>query len=72
MKYDDNRVAKLTGKRRDMEPLGGRLEVTRRYGPLRRPTFSSCGELQPSTKAFLALQEKKGLIMLFWPIFGVQ
>ena len=27
LKYDDNRVARLTGERREMEPLGRRLEV---------------------------------------------
>ena len=36
---------------------------TRRYGPLRGPTSSSCGELQLSAEA------KKELFMLFWPIF---
>ena len=46
------------------------LKTTRRYGPLRRPTSSSCGGLRPSAGAFLALWAKKELLMLFWPIFG--
>ena len=44
---------------------------TRRYGPLRGPTSSSCGWLWPLAEAFFALREKKELIMLFWPIFGI-
>ena len=44
---------------------------TRRYGPLRGPTSSSCGGLRPSAEAFFALRAKKELIMLFWPIFGI-
>ena len=43
---------------------------TRRYGPLRGPTSSSCGGLQPSAEALFALWAKKELIILFWPIFG--
>ena len=43
---------------------------TRRYGPLCGPTSSSCGGLRPSAEAFFALQAKKELFMLFWPIFG--
>ena len=43
---------------------------TKRYGPLRGPTSSSCGGLRPSAEAFFALRAKKELIMLFWPIFG--
>ena len=43
---------------------------TRRYGPLRGPTSSSCGGLRPMAEAFFALRAKKELIMLFWPIFG--
>ena len=42
-----------------------RLKETRRYGPLRGPTSSSCGGLQPSAEAFFALRAKKDLIMLF-------
>ena len=37
---------------------------TRRYGPLRGPNSSSCGELRPLAEA------KNELIMLFWTIFG--
>ena len=44
---------------------------TRRYGPLRGSTSSSCGELWPLAEAFIALWPKKELIMLFWPIFGI-
>ena len=44
--------------------------TTRRYGPLRGPTSSSCGGLRPSAEAFFALRAKKGLILLFCPIFG--
>ena len=47
------------------------FERTRRYGPLRRPTSSSCSELQPLAKAFFALGAKKELILLFWPILGL-
>ena len=43
---------------------------TRRYGPLRGPTSSSCGGLWPLAEAFFALWAKKELFMLFWPIFG--
>ena len=32
---------------------------TRRYGPLRGPTSSSCGGLHPSSEAFFALLEKR-------------
>jgi hypothetical protein len=32
--------------------------VTRRYGPLRGPTSSSCGGLQPLAEAFFALRQK--------------
>ena len=46
------------------------ISRTRRNGPLRGLTFSSCGGLWPSAQAFLALRTKKDLIMLFWPIFG--
>ena len=42
---------------------------TRRYGPLRTPTSSSRGGLQPSADAFFALRSKKEPIILFWPIF---
>ena len=42
---------------------------TRRYGPLRGPTSSSCGGLGPSAEAVFALRAKIGLIMLFWLIF---
>ena len=45
-------------------------QETRRYGPLRGPTSSSCGGLRPSAEAFFALRAKKVLILLFWPIFG--
>ena len=31
---------------------------TRRYGPLRGPTSSSCGGLRPSSEAFFALRAK--------------
>ena len=52
-----------------VHPLSNKeLNVTRTYGPLRGPTSSSCGGLWP--RAFCALRGKKGLIMLFWPIFG--
>ena len=44
------------------------LYLTRRYGPLRGPTSSSCRGLRP--RLFFALRAKKReLIMLFWPIF---
>ena len=46
------------------------LVITRRYGPLRGLTSSSCGGLRPSAEAFFALRAKKELFMLFWPIFG--
>ena len=39
------------------------LMHTRRYGPLRGPTSSSCGGLRPSAEAFFALRAKKELIM---------
>ena len=42
------------------------LMTTRRYGPLRGPTSSSCGGLRPR----LFFLPKKELFMLFWPIFG--
>ena len=41
---------------------------TRRYGPLRGPTFSSCKGLRP--RFFLPFGQQKELIMLFLPIFG--
>ena len=44
---------------------------TRRYGPLRRHTSSSCGGLQHSGKAFFCPSGKKELFMLFWPIFVI-
>ena len=44
--------------------------MTRRYGPLHGPTSSSCIGLRPSAKAFFAFRAKKGLVMLFWLIFG--
>jgi hypothetical protein len=53
-----------------MRPTGWTLSYTRRHGPLRGPTSSSCGGLRPSADAFFALRAKKELIMLFWPIFG--
>ena len=37
------------------------FKLTRRYGPLRGPTSSSCGGLRPSAEAFFALQAKKSL-----------
>ena len=43
---------------------------TRRYGPLRGPTSSSCGGLRPSAESFLTFGQKRELIMLFWTIFG--
>ena len=46
------------------------VKRTRRYGPLRGPTSSSCGGLRPSAEAFFALWAKKEIIMLFWPSFG--
>ena len=46
------------------------IVITRRYGPLRGPTSSSCGGLRPSDDVFFALRAKKELIMLFWPFFG--
>ena len=45
------------------------VSVFRRYGPLRRPTSSSCGGLRQRT--FFALRAKKKLIMLLWPILGI-
>ena len=41
-------------------PLTSLLKETRRYGPLRRPTSSSCG----------GLRAEKELIKLCWPILG--
>ena len=46
------------------------LNKTRRYGPLRGPTSSSCGGLRPPAEAFFALRAKKELFMLFWPVVG--
>ena len=46
------------------------MRQTRRYGPLRGPTSSSCGGLWPLAKAFFALRPKKQLIKMFWPVFG--
>ena len=46
------------------------FRITRRYGPLRGPTSSSCGGLRPLAEAFFALRAKKELVMLFLPIFG--
>ena len=37
------------------------LVLTRRWGPLRRPSFSSCGGLQP--RPFFALRANKGLFI---------
>ena len=47
------------------------LMITRRYGPLREPTSSSCGGLRPLAEVFFALRAKEELIMLFWAIFGI-
>ena len=47
------------------------LQLTRRYGPLRGPTSSSCGRLRPSTKAFFALWAKKRAYYAFLAIFGI-
>ena len=52
------------------DPTEIHLTFTRRYGPLRGPTSSSCGWLWPSAEAFFALRAKKELIVLFGPIFG--
>ena len=41
------------------------IQVTKRYGPLRGPTSSSCGGLRPSAEACFALRAKKELFMLF-------
>ena len=46
------------------------VQHTRRYGPLRGPTSSSCGGLRPSAEAFFALRARNELFMLFWPIYG--
>ena len=40
---------------------------TRRYGPLRVPTFSSCGALQPRQRLLFLTFEQN--IMVFWPVF---
>ena len=39
-----------------------------RYGPLRRPTSSSCGKASAFGRGFF--RAKKGLIMMFVPILG--
>ena len=39
--------------------------MTRKYGPLRGPTFSSCGGLRPLDEAFFALRATKKLIKTF-------
>ena len=48
------------------------ITITRRYGPIRGPTSSSCEGLGPATKAFwpFAQKNKNWVFMLFWPIFG--
>ena len=49
------------------------LPITRRYGPLRGPTSSSCGGLRP--RLFLPFGQKKSFSCCFGPflaIFGVQ
>ena len=56
-----------TNKRSNLKECS--ITSTRRYGPLRGPTSSSCGGLRPSTEGFFLLQ-KKILNLLFWPIFG--
>ena len=38
---------------------------TRRYGPLRGPTYRSCGELWPLVKAFLPFGPKKGILCCY-------
>ena len=51
------------------------LTDTRRYGPLRGPTSSSCGGLRPRPRLFLRFGQKKKLLCCFGPflaIFGVQ
>ena len=50
-----------------------RFKFTKRYGPLRGPTSSSCGGLRP--RLFLPFGQKKSLFCCFGPflaIFGVQ
>ena len=42
---------------------------TKRYGPLRGPTSSSCGGLRP--RFFLLFLWKKELIMLFCPFYAI-
>ena len=47
------------------------MYLTRRYGPLRKPTSCSCEGLRPSGEACFALLAKKELIMLFWHNFEI-
>ena len=45
------------------------MRVTRTYSPLRGLTYSSCGGLQPLTRAFFVPQAKKELLRIlgiFW------
>ena len=44
---------------------------TRRYGPLRGPTTSSCEGLRPLAEGFFALLSKEEISMMFWPIFVI-
>ena len=51
------------------------LYNTKRYSPLRGPTSSSCGGLQPSAKAFFCPSGKKTIYNALWLTlgsFGVQ
>ena len=49
------------------------ITTTRRYGPLRGPTSSSCGGLRPSTEGFFSPSGKKrayyAVLAHFWQFF---
>ena len=47
------------------------FSITRRYGPLRGPTSSSCGGLRPSPEAFLPFGQKESLLCCFGPFLAI-
>ena len=46
------------------------VQTTRRYGPLRRPTSSSCIGLRPRLRLFLPFGQKKRLLCFFGPFLA--
>ena len=56
--YKSLKVEEIVGE-------GSDIIYTRRYGPLRGPTSSSCGGLRPPAEAFFALRAKRELSILF-------